>query len=131
MSIAAARRILWLAAVFVVPLPFFLVETGLVPAARVLMLAAVTVAVIITEGSLGAVGIAAALLIGQGLLYLAILWMLTGLLLRPLRRRSSRTVAVITATLVVVAIVCASMFEIYHTPFRTESLQASLLEVYE
>jgi hypothetical protein len=44
MSVRVARWISWGTFVLLVPLPFFLVETGLVPAARILMLGIVAAA---------------------------------------------------------------------------------------
>ena len=69
---------LWLVFVVVIPVPFFLVEVGMVPAVRLLMLALVHVAIIVAEGSQGAVAVAAALLLTQALAYLLALgWLAT------------------------------------------------------
>jgi hypothetical protein len=126
-----ARWILWIAAALLVPLPFFLVETGTVPAARLLMLGSVTLMLIAVEGGQGAVGIAAALLLAQAILYLVALWLLVTALLRPLRHRSPKTIALATGATLLIGIVLATTFEIYRTPFRTRSLHATVLHVYE
>jgi hypothetical protein len=126
-----ALWILWIAAALLVPLPFFLVETGTVPAARLLMLGSVGLQLIAVEGSQGAVGIATLLLLGQALLYLAVFRVVIAWVLRPLRHRSPKTVALATAVAVLVGIAAASTFEIYRTPFRTRSLHANILHVYE
>ena len=114
-----------------VPLPFFLVETGFVPAARILMLASVVVALFAAEGAQGTVGILAALLLAQASVYVAFLWWVADRVSRVLARASPRRVAAATAALVVVSLLVASSFEIYRTPFRTRSLRANLMRVFE
>jgi len=52
--------------VLLLPLPFFLVETGVVPAARILMLGGVAVALVATEGAQGVAGLLTAVLLLQG-----------------------------------------------------------------
>jgi hypothetical protein len=131
MTPRAARWVLWVTFAVAVPLPFFLAETGRVPAARLLMLGAVAAAVIVAEGSQGAVGIAAGLLFGQALLWLALLWLAASLVSRALRLGSPRTVAAVTAVVVAGILAAATVLEPYHTPFRTRSLRANLLHVYE
>jgi hypothetical protein len=131
MSARAARWILWGAFVLLVPLPFFLVETGLVPAARILMLASVVVALLAAEGAQGTVGILAVVLVVQASVYVALLWWVAGRMSRVLARTSPRRVAAATTALVIVSLLVASSFEIYRTPFRTRSLRANLLQVFE
>jgi hypothetical protein len=131
MSARAARWVLWGTFVLLIPLPFFLVETGVVPAARILMLASVVVALLAAEGAQGTVGILAVVLVVQASVYVALLWWVADRVSRVLARTSPRRIAAATAALVAVSLVVASSFEIYHTPFRTRSLRADLLQVFE
>jgi hypothetical protein len=131
MSTRASRWLLWITFACVVPLPFFLIETGCVPALRLLMLGGVALAILATEGTQGVVGILAALLIGQALLQLVLLWGLAWLVARGLGRRSGRRRAAATLLLVVASLAIATSFDLYHTPFRTRALRGSLLEIFE
>jgi hypothetical protein len=131
MSVRTCRRVLWTAFVLTIPLPFLLVEIGRVPAARVLMLGGITLAVIAVEGSQGAVGTAAALLLAQGLVHLALLWLAAYAASRVFVLGSPRSTALLTAAAVVALVLFASAFEIYRTPFSARSLRANLLHVYE
>jgi glucan phosphoethanolaminetransferase (alkaline phosphatase superfamily) len=131
MSARAARWILWGTFVLLVPLPFFLVETGFVPAARILMLGAVVAALVATEGAQGVAGVLTAVLLLQAGVYVALLWWVADRVSRVLARTSPRRVAAATTALVVVSLLVASSFEIYRTPFRTRSLRANLSQVFE
>jgi len=131
MSVRVARWILWGTFVLLVPLPFFLIETGLVPAARILMLGVVSVALLATEGAQGVVGIVTAMLLVQASVYVALLWWVAHGVSRLLARAAPRRVAAVTTALVVVSLLVAASFEVYHTPFRTRSPRANLLQVFE
>lgn len=131
MSPRAARCLLFAAFALTLPLPFWLVEVGAVPAARLVMLEGVLLAVIAAEGAKGAVGIAAALLGAQVVLYLVGLWLSAGLVLRPLRERSPRARAAVSAGLAVALVVIAASTPLYHTPFRTRALRGDLTAIFE
>jgi hypothetical protein len=131
MSPRAARLLLFAAFAFTLPLPFWLVETGAVPAVRLVLLESVLLAVIVTEGAKGALGIAAALLGAQLLAYLLLLWLAAGLVLRPLRARPPGARAAVSAGLALALLVVAASTEPYRTPFRTRALRGDLFAVFE
>ncbi len=131
MSERASRRILWVAFAATVPLPFFLVETGWVPAVRLLLLAGVHGAVIAVEGTQGTVAIAAALLLAQAALGLAALWVLAWGLAQGLSRGSPRRAAAATWAVVALALFVTTAFDLYRTPFRTPALRGNLLVLLE
>lgn len=131
MSVRSARWALWLGLVVALPLPFYLVETGAVPALRLALLTGVVLAVIALEGAQGAVAIAALLLGLQLLAYLLALWVVAGVLARALAARSPRSRAALVAVLVLLGLAAASAFPIYATPFRTQALRGRLLDVLE
>jgi hypothetical protein len=131
MSPRAARCLLFAALALTVPLPFWLVETGAVPVVRLLLLQGVLFAVMLSEGAKGAVGIAAALLGAQVVLYLVGLWLSAGLGLRPLRERSPRARAAVSAGLAVALLAVAASTPLYHTPFRTRALRGDLTAIFE
>jgi len=131
MTARTSRWLLFITFAFVVPLPFFLVTTGVVPAARLLMLGGVTVAILATEGTGGVVGTLAALLLGQALLYLLGLWLLAHALSRLIARGSRRRTAAATLAVLAVSLALASSFDLYRTPFRTRSLHGNLFTLFE
>lgn len=114
-----------------VPLPFFLAQSGAVPPARMLMLAAVALAVIAAEGAGGMVGPSALLLAGQALGYGLALWLAAGLAARGLARLPRRAAAAVTLGLLLVAVTVAWRHELYRDPFRAHGLRTSLAHLYE
>jgi hypothetical protein len=131
MSIRAARWILWLACMGLLPLPFFLAETGLVPPARMFMLGCITLAVLLVEGSLGVVQMSAALCLVQAAGYGGLLWIIATVAARMLRRLSPAVIRRVTLALVLVGVAWAATFAIYRDPFRAHRLHTTLLHVYE
>jgi hypothetical protein len=131
MSVGVARWVLWVVFVLVVPLPFYLVQTGTVPAARIGMLAGVHVALVAAEGAQGTAGILAAILVAQAVVYGALLWWAAHRISRLLARAWPRRIGAATAALVVACVLVAVSFDVYRTPFRARSLRANLLQVFE
>jgi hypothetical protein len=131
MTARSSRRVLFVTFALVVPLPFFLLTTGVVPAARLLMLGGVALAILATEGTQGAVGVVAALLLGQALLYLVGLWLLAHALSRWIARGSGRRTVAATLLVAAVGLTIASAFDLYRTPFRTRSLHGNLFTIFE
>jgi hypothetical protein len=113
------------------PLPFFLVETGFVPLARIGMLTGALLGLIVSEGTQGVVGVLAGLLVIQAAGYAALLWWIAARGSRWLWRVAPRRAAAATAALVAVSLLVAASFEIYKTPFRTRSLRADLWQLLE
>ncbi len=130
MQMRTMRWILWTAFALIVPVPFFLAQTGVVPTARLLMLGMVTLAIIAAEGSRGMVGTVAALLFGQAALYLILFWFAAHLLARVLDTLTARArgLAVIA---VLVALCCAGAFRIYRDPFAAHALHSNIVHVFE
>ena len=96
MSPRAARRLLWLVFVVAMPLPFYLIETGRMPAAALLQIAAYVLAVIAREGTQGQIGLIAAILIGQGMFWVIMLWVAAWMASRLLARLAPRAIAAVT-----------------------------------
>jgi hypothetical protein len=131
MSLRTARLILWATAAMTVPLPFFLSQTGTVPAARILMLGAITTAVAIVEGTEGMVLGAAAILLAQAALYLAILWFVSRVIARLLFRAWPRALAPAILVLVAISFAAATGLALYRDPFRGHGLRVNALVVFE
>lgn len=131
MSIRRLSQLLWLALVFSVPMPFFLVEIGREPVAGVAALLGLTLAWIAVEGSHGALAWSAALLAGQVLLGMALLAAASVLATRLAHRVTGRYSALVVGVLVVAMFTVALARPIYRTPFRGDGLHANLVEVFE
>jgi hypothetical protein len=125
------RLVLWIAFAFTIPLPFFLVMTGAVPAVRLAFLVGIHLAVIAAEGTQGAVGLATAILLGQLLPYLGALWLLAHIVSGWLARGSRRRALLLTFALAGSLVAVAASADLYRTPFRTESLRGSLWDVFD
>jgi hypothetical protein len=131
MSVRTSLRLIWMTAVFVLPVPFFLVETGRVPTGQLLQMAAVVLGLILAEGTQGQVLTLLIIILGQAILYMLAFWGAALLWARFAARMTPRARLLATTLVVLVAIAVASSVEIYRTPFSTRSLRASLLRVYE
>ena len=131
MSPRAARWILWISFVLMVPVPILLLGPGLVPAARLILLGGIALAVALFESSRGAVVMLAGILLAQGLLYMGLLWLAAYLASRGLGRLPAKSVTRITLAVVAAGLLVTLAFEVYRGPFRAQSYRANLLHVYE
>ncbi len=131
MSPRAVRWILWISFVLMVPVPILLFGPGLVPAARLIMLGGIALAVTLFENSRGAVGMLALILLAQGLLYAGLLWLVAYGASRGLGRLSSKSMTRITLAIVAASLLVTLAFEVYRGPFRAQSYRANLLHIYE
>lgn len=131
MTIRTARWALWLGLMLMVPLPFFLAETGLVPPARILMLGCIALAVWIVEGSAGVVRMTTVLLFVQAAGYGGLLWIIATVAARPLRRWPPAAVRRVTVAALLGAAVITAWWPVYRDPFRAHGLFTTLLHVYE
>jgi hypothetical protein len=121
---------LWIASLLLVPLPYLMVVTGLVPVGRFLMLGAICTYVSFFVGSGGVAGTLAWILFGQAALYAVGLGLVAGAVAYGLGRISRSATAAATLVLVALGLVLAVGLEIYHTPFAAESARTNLLGVY-
>jgi hypothetical protein len=123
--------LLWLALAATLPLPFWLVESGHVPALRLALLAAVLVGLRLAEGGSGVVDLLVGLALAQALLAVAVLALLARGLARGLARLPAPAAPLAALVLVVALVGVAASVDLYRTPFRTRALHGSLLEVLE
>jgi hypothetical protein len=122
----AARRVLWLAALFLIPVPYWAIEVERAPVARLVLLAAVTGAAMLAEpGGVGSI-------VGGALVAQAILWLVVWAVVARLveRRLGAATrgtaVALIVATLLVIA-----LLPVYRTPFARTGPRTNLLGIFQ
>jgi hypothetical protein len=130
MSETAARWLVWGAAVIGLPVPILIVGPGLVPPARLLELAGVTLVFAVLESAAGVAPLLAALLLGQALIYGLVLWILAFAAIRLLARRAPRALLPVAVVAVLGLGLVVSSVEVYRTPFAEKTARASLLSVY-
>lgn len=121
----AARRVLWLAAILLVPVPYWAIEVERAPVARLVLLAAVTGATAIVEpGGVGS--LVGGALVAQALLWLVVWAVVARLVVRllPAARRGPAVALIVAALLVV------SLLPVYHTPFARTGPRANLLGIF-
>jgi hypothetical protein len=123
------RWLLFAGLALVCPVPFLLLGPGLVPAARMAELAALTGAVILTESGRGVAPAILGVFAGQALLWLALSWLAAGLAARGLGRLGARRARALALGLVAAGVLAAASLEVYRTPFGTRA-RATLWEVY-
>ena len=120
----AARRLLVLAAVAFLPVPYWAVEVERAPVVRLLLLAAMTGIAAIQEPG-GVISIVAGALAAQSLLWLGVLAVLARLAVRWLpEARRDLGVAVAVGVLAALA-----LLPIYHTPFARTGTQTNVFGV--
>ncbi len=128
MTTRRARRLLWGAALLLVPLPYFVMVHGHVPVVRMGLLGCITIAY---AGAVDGSGVAwpmAALLWAHALTYGVLLWGAAALLARfvPARARSPFVWFAVGS-----GAFLALYFEIYHTPFAAESARSNWLGLFQ
>ncbi len=116
MSPKLIRRLLWLALVVALPVPYWLFETGRVPTLFLGELSAFVLAMLVSEGGM-VTSVVATLFVIQTLLFLALTWvvarLLTRLIARSVHADGTRT-AVVLVTIVLV--LSASLLPLYRSP---------------
>jgi hypothetical protein len=126
-----AALLLFLTLVLCVPLPYFLVTTGMQPVASLIQMLLFTLTLIAAEGSSGAVVLAAGIIGVQVLVGLGVLAIATKLVVRLLDRMAGPSVLAATYVLVALIVAVALTQPIYRTPFRAGGLHANLSQVFE
>lgn len=111
----AMTWLLWLVFLFTLPLPYFMIESGRVPAAQLILFAALTAPLAITDPGF-TTRFVAALFVAQALLYSGLLYVLARLTVRALERHlaPARRAPVIVAVIIVLA--AAASFDLYRAP---------------
>jgi hypothetical protein len=130
MSPRAVRRLLWLTALFVVPLPIVAFGPGSVPAAHQLELGLLALAFGALESMQGITLTLAALFLVTGLVQAAGLWLAAWLVARGLAGLPALTRTRAALLLVLLGVGIAVAEPIYETPFSSRSAHSNLTGVY-
>lgn len=125
----ASKWTLWLTFVFTVPVPFFMVEVGWVPTARLLMFAGMTLVAAIAEPDWVSWSIAGFFVV-QALAFAAILYAVAAGLARLAARLVPRHLHFACLAAVVAGCFAASLFHIYRTPLSGSSARSNLFGIF-
>jgi hypothetical protein len=126
----AARLLLWLGALVLLPVPVLVFGPGSVPAARLAGLGGVGLAIAIAESARGNVLQIASVLLVQAALWAAGLWLAAWLAARVLSWLAPRALGRATLGLLAVALALACALPIYDDPFAARQPRVTLLRVY-
>jgi hypothetical protein len=129
-SLRVCRWLLWAVFVVAMPVPLLVPLEAEVPAARILMLAAIGLLQMVLETTRGAVVQLTLLLFAQALLAMAGLWVFSYLATKPLARATSAVRTVATLAVIVTLLATASAVELYRDPFRSDTIRADLISAY-
>ena len=127
----ASRRILWLALLFTVPIPFYLGGFEVAPPVRVVFLTGLVVAVVATEGAAGYQGTFTLLGVVQSVLWLALFYGVAAAIARMIQRGVGEGGRVWAVGALVVALFALSLFEIYRTPLSSVSLHSNVAGLFD
>lgn len=106
---------LWLMLVATLPLPYFMIDSGRVPAAQLFLLAAVTTPLVVSDPSFTTKFIAALFVI-QSVFYALVLYVLARLGARLIERRAPRRLHVAVLTALAMLLIGVALFEVYRAP---------------
>jgi hypothetical protein len=129
-SPSGVRRLLFAAAVLVVPLPILAFGPGSVPAAHQLELGLLALAFGTVESIQGVTLLLAAAFLVPGLVYAALLWVAAWILARALAKLPATTRTRAALLLVMLGVAFAVAEPVYETPFSSRSARSTLLGVY-
>ncbi len=130
MSTRALRRLLWITAVFVAPLPILALGPGLVPAAHQLELGLLALLFGALESAQGVTLTLAAAFLVPASIYVAGLWLCAWLVAGALAKLPPLLRTRAAFALVVLALGVSVAVPIYVTPFSARSARSNLLDVY-
>jgi len=115
-TVRGARRLLWIAALLLVPLP--MLQFGAqVPVAQYLLLAGVCAAVAVVESGGGVLALLLALFLSHAIVYGLLLWLVAALAARVLGQFSPRARAIASASVLLAGLAVALFGQPYVTPF--------------
>ncbi len=129
MTVDTTRRILWIALLLVLPVPYWVMEGGWVPAIWLYQLAGFTVAVFATEGG-SIVGLITGLFVLEAVLATLGLYLVARLGARLLQRALPDAWRRRGAIASVAVLLCAALLRLYTTPLVEGGERVNLLQLF-
>lgn len=130
MSTKLIRRLLWLALLVALPVPYWLFESGRVPTLWLGELTAFVLAMLLSEGGM-VTRIVATLFVGQTLLFVGLTWLIARFASRwigTLRSESGRTTVVVAA---IVLLLGVALLPIYRSPLVAGGDAVNVIRLFE
>ena len=130
MSTNLIRRLLWLALLVALPVPYWLFETGRVPTLWLGELTAFVLAMLLSEGGM-VTRIVATLFVVQTLLFVGVTWVIARYASRwigGLRSENGRTAAAVAAIVVLLGI---ALLPIYRSPLVAGGDAVNVVRLFE
>ena len=130
MSTNLIRRLLWLALLVALPVPYWLFETGRVPTLWLGELTAFVLAMLLSEGGM-VTRVVAALFVGQTLLFVGVTWIIARTLTRGIARlgsESGRTAATLGA---IVLLLGFALLPVYRSPLVAGGDAVNVIRLFE
>jgi len=128
-SVKTTRRILWLALVVVLPVPYWVMESGRVPSLWLLELTGFALAMLMTEGGM-VPQIVSGLFAGQALLSVGACWLVAWLATRVLYSAVPPEWQKRGVLAAVVLLFVSSLLRIYATPLVSGGSPVNLIELF-
>jgi hypothetical protein len=129
-SIKTARRILWIAFLVALPVPFLGVGMGVAPPLRMLFLGSLVSLVYLQDPDYLS-QVIGSLLLGQGIAWSALLYGVARFAARAIGRIDASGARAAVVLVLVACLLTASLFPIYRTPFSSSGARSSLLQVFD
>jgi hypothetical protein len=127
MSSRTFKWLLWLVLIGTVPLPYFMIESGRIPAVQLFVFAAVTAPLVVTDPGF-TTRFVAALFVSQSLGYGALLYLVARTLGRRVPTARGR-IALLAAAVAVLAVV--ALLKVYRSPLSHGPGATNLIGVFE
>jgi hypothetical protein len=130
MSTKLIRRLLWLALLVALPVPYWLFESGRVPTLWLGELTAFVLAMLLSEGGM-VTRIVATLFVGQTLLFVGVTWLIARFASRwigALRSENGRTTVVVAA---IVLLLGVALLPIYRSPLVAGGDAVNVIRLFE
>lgn len=127
MSSSTIKWTLFALFVFTLPLPFFALENGSVPAARLLFIGSLVMGILVQDPDMIS-GLLVAFYLGQGLLWSLVLYFVARFAAKRLAENASGKIVL---AVVAVLLIGSSFFPIYRTPLSSSGLHSNILGIFD
>jgi hypothetical protein len=115
MSTTMIRRLLWLALLVALPVPYWMFESGRVSTLWLGELTAFVLAMLLSEGGM-VTRVVASLFVAQTLLFIGVTWIVARFATRQIVRLSSERGRVLATAAMIVVLLVVSLLPVYRSP---------------
>ena len=130
MSTNLIRRLLWLALLVTLPVPYWLFESGRVSTLWLGELTAFVLAMLLSEGGM-VTRVVAALFVGQTLLFVGVTWLIARSLARGIARVGSESGRMAVAVGAIVLLLGMALLPVYRSPLVAGGEAVNVIRLFE